>query len=109
MDEKPEEHTEQVSSVSQTSKEERVGVEVEDAEKGQEKSQKVVSHDADEAMKAFAEGGPIELTAEDNKRLLKIIDWHLMPMMCVVYGLNYLDSKSLLLRGCRYIARCCWC
>ncbi|EZG04893.1 hypothetical protein H106_05156 [Trichophyton rubrum CBS 735.88] len=94
MDEKPEEHTEHVS-VSQTSREERVGVEVEDAEKGHEKSQKVVSHDADEAMKAFAEGGPIELTAEDNKRLLKIIDWHLMPMMCVVYGLNYLDKTTL--------------
>lgn len=106
MDEKPEEHTEHVS-VSQTSREERVGVEVEDAEEGHEKSQKVVSHDADEAMKAFAEGGPIELTAEDNKRLLKIIDWHLMPMMCVVYGLNYLDSKSLSPSG--WHMSCCWC
>lgn len=54
------------------------------------------SDDADEAMKVFADLGdqPIVLTEETNKRLLKIIDWHLMPLMCVVYGLNYLDSMG---------------
>jgi hypothetical protein len=25
---------------------------------------------------------------------LKIIDWHMMPIMCFVYGMNYLDSTS---------------
>jgi ACS family allantoate permease-like MFS transporter len=52
------------------------------------------SHDADEAMKAFEniEGETITIDEETNKRLLKIIDWHMMPIMCFVYGMNYLDS-----------------
>jgi ACS family allantoate permease-like MFS transporter len=41
------------------------------------------SHDADEALKAFAshQGQVLELTEEDNKRLLRRIDWNLMPIM----------------------------
>lgn len=52
------------------------------------------AHDADEALNAFEElqGEAIELDAGTNKRLLRIIDWHLMPIMCFVYGMNYLDS-----------------
>ena len=52
------------------------------------------THDADEALNAFEElqGETIELDAGTNKRLLKVIDWHLMPIMCFVYGMNYLDS-----------------
>lgn len=52
------------------------------------------AHDADEALNAFEElqGEAIELDAGTNKRLLKIIDWHLMSIMCFVYGMNYLDS-----------------
>jgi hypothetical protein len=40
------------------------------------------SHDADAAMKAFEgiEGQAIELTEETNKRLLRKIDLHLMPV-----------------------------
>lgn len=53
------------------------------------------SNDADEAMKAFASGEAIEIDEATNKRLLRIIDWHLMPLMCVVYGLNYLDKTTL--------------
>jgi hypothetical protein len=55
---------------------------------------KILKHsgDADEAMKAFAGGEIPELTPETNARLLRIIDWHLMPIMCVIYGLNYLDK-----------------
>ncbi|WEW57873.1 Allantoate permease [Emydomyces testavorans] len=55
------------------------------------------SQDVDEAMKAFADvdGEPLVLTEETNKRLLRIIDWHLMPLMCVIYGLNYLDKTTL--------------
>lgn len=52
--------------------------------------------DADDALQAVGEGGtPIVLDDETNKRLLRIIDWHLMPLMCFVYGLNYLDSELL--------------
>jgi hypothetical protein len=52
------------------------------------------SHDADEAMKVFDEmqGEAIELDESTNRRLLKIIDWHMMPIMCCIYGMNYLDS-----------------
>ena len=52
------------------------------------------AHDADEAMKAMEElhGETITIDEATNKRLLRIIDWHLMPIMCFVYGMNYLDS-----------------
>jgi ACS family allantoate permease-like MFS transporter len=52
------------------------------------------SHDADEALKAVegTDGQVITIDEATNKRLLKIIDWHMMPLMCVVYGMNYLDS-----------------
>ncbi|KAK0799522.1 Allantoate permease [Friedmanniomyces endolithicus] len=64
------------------------------------------SHDADEAMKAFAghTGEIIEIDEATNKRLLRIIDFNLIPtdvrsnyvkIMCVVYGLNYLDKTTL--------------
>ena len=55
---------------------------------------KILQHsgDADEAMKAFADGEVPELTPETNARLLRTIDLHLMPLMCLVYGLNYLDK-----------------
>ncbi|KAI9036395.1 allantoate permease family MFS transporter [Aspergillus affinis] len=55
------------------------------------------AHDADEAMKAIQElqGESITLDAETNKRLLRIIDWHMMPIMCFVYGMNYLDKTTL--------------
>ena len=54
------------------------------------------SRHVDEAMKAFADtdGEPLVITEETNKRLLKKIDWHLIPIMCIIYGLNYLDSTS---------------
>lgn len=53
------------------------------------------AHDADEAMKVFDElhGEAIELNEETNRRLLRTIDWHMMPIMCCVYGMNFLDSE----------------
>lgn len=53
------------------------------------------AHDADDAMKIFDElhGEAIELDEATNKRLLRTIDWHMMPIMCFVYGMNYLDSR----------------
>ena len=61
---------------------------------------KIVQHsqDADEALKAFSgiEGEVIEIDEATNKRLLRIIDRHMMPLMCVVYGMNYLDSMDYL-------------
>lgn len=53
------------------------------------------SHDADEAMKAFTTGEIIEVDEATNKRLLRTIDLHLMPIMCLVYGINYLDKTTI--------------
>jgi len=53
-------------------------------------------NDADEAMKAFADHGEsLSMTPEEEKRLLRKIDLNLMPMLCIVYGLNYLDKTTL--------------
>ena len=50
--------------------------------------------DADEAMKAFEghEGEVLVLDDATNRRLLRSIDLHLMPLLCIIYGLNFLDS-----------------
>ena len=55
------------------------------------------SKDADEAMKAFHgyDEEPLFLDSAENRRLLRRIDLHLMPLLCVVYGLNYLDKTTL--------------
>lgn len=52
-------------------------------------------NDADEALKVLQDGEVITLTPEDEKRLLRKIDWNLMPMLCLVYGLNYLDKTTV--------------
>ncbi|KAF2197459.1 membrane transporter [Delitschia confertaspora ATCC 74209] len=61
--------------------------------------EKLLKHanDADAALKAFEsmEGQALEMTEETRKKLLRKIDWHLMPIMCLVYGLNYLDKTTL--------------
>lgn len=59
--------------------------------------EKIIAHsnDADEALQAFSSGEVIEIDEATNKRLLRIIDWHLMPIMCCVYGINYLDKTTL--------------
>lgn len=46
-------------------------------------AKKILEHsgDADEAMKAFANGEVIEVDEATNKRLLRRIDLHLMPIM----------------------------
>lgn len=73
------------------------------------------SHDADDALKALpsSEGAFTELDAANNKRLLRIIDRHLLPMseyphdlaaipghmadlsmppVWIIYGIQFLDS-----------------
>ena len=54
--------------------------------------------DADEALQAFGNGADTEeipIDEELKRRLLRKIDLHIMPMMCIVYGLNYLDKTTL--------------
>lgn len=54
-------------------------------------------HDADEAMKAFEsqQGEVMAIDEATNKRLLRRIDWNLMPIMCVIYGLQFLDKTTI--------------
>ncbi|EFW99654.1 major facilitator superfamily transporter allantoate [Grosmannia clavigera kw1407] len=53
--------------------------------------------DADEALKVLrAQGSSVRpLTAAEERRLVRKIDWHLMPLLCVVYGLNFLDKTTV--------------
>ncbi|KAI0144018.1 major facilitator superfamily transporter allantoate [Hypoxylon sp. NC0597] len=57
-------------------------------------SKHVDGNDPDEALKLVA-GEVIVLTPDDEKKLLRKIDRHLMPLLCIVYGLNYLDKTTL--------------
>lgn len=54
-------------------------------------------NDADEALKVLEgeNGEVIELTPEDERKLLRKIDLNLMPLLCLVYGLNYLDKTTV--------------
>lgn len=54
-------------------------------------------NDADEALKVLEgeNGEVIELAPEDERKLLRKIDWNIMPMLCIVYGLNYLDKTTV--------------
>lgn len=53
------------------------------------------SNDADEALQVIQNGETIVLTPQDEKRLIRKIDRTILPLMCVVYGLNYLDKTSI--------------
>lgn len=55
------------------------------------------SQDADEAMKALQteDGEVLILDEATNRRLLRKIDSTILPIMCVIYGLNYLDKTTL--------------
>lgn len=54
------------------------------------------SHDADEALKAVQghEGGPVVIDEETNRRILRRIDFNLIPIMCVVYGKEACDRRT---------------
>lgn len=39
-------------------------------------------NDGDIALQAFADGEPMTFTAEEEKALLRKIDWNLMPVCC---------------------------
>ncbi|KAI1751670.1 major facilitator superfamily transporter allantoate [Xylaria castorea] len=56
-----------------------------------------IDNDPDEALKLVAAhaGETILLSAEEQSKLLKKIDFSIMPLLCIVYGLNYLDKTTL--------------
>jgi hypothetical protein len=47
----------------------------------------------DEAIKVLANyTGDETWTDEEEKKLLRRIDWKLMPILCITYGLQYYDK-----------------
>jgi ACS family allantoate permease-like MFS transporter len=32
-----------------------------------------------------------EITAEESARVVRKIDWHVMPLMCLVYGIQFVS------------------
>ncbi|KAF3913437.1 hypothetical protein ABW21_db0206037 [Orbilia brochopaga] len=59
---------------------------------------KIIAHsdNADDALKAF-EGYDhgVKIDPETNRKLLRKIDLHIMPLLCVVYMLQFVDKVSL--------------
>ncbi|EJT98403.1 MFS general substrate transporter [Dacryopinax primogenitus] len=52
--------------------------------------------DGDEALKiVLEEEGSVSMTPEEEAALLRKIDWHILPLLCIVYGLQYWDKTTL--------------
>ncbi|KAL3461630.1 major facilitator superfamily domain-containing protein [Aspergillus heterothallicus] len=47
---------------------------------------------ADEGYDIFVANQGRHFTDEESKRVARKLDWHLLPCMCVFYGLNYVDK-----------------
>lgn len=50
--------------------------------------------DADPALQ-FIGGEEVEYTPEEEKSVLRKVDWALMPMLCWIYALQFADKTSL--------------
>ncbi|KAL7957811.1 MFS allantoate transporter [Trichoderma compactum] len=53
-----------------------------------EKHETVGGHDGDEAMAAFQDGQTVDVDEDTNKRLLRKIDRHILPIICAHRGLK---------------------
>ncbi len=53
----------------------------------------VLDKDVDTALK-FTIGKHVVIDEESNRRVLRKIDWHLLPIMCTLYFLQYLDKTA---------------
>ncbi|KAL2823337.1 MFS general substrate transporter [Aspergillus cavernicola] len=47
---------------------------------------------ADEGYDIFIASQSQQFTEEESKRIARKLDWHLLPCMCMFYGLNYVDK-----------------
>jgi hypothetical protein len=47
---------------------------------------------ADEGFDIFVANQDRHFTDEESRRVARKLDWHLLPCMCVFYGLNYVDK-----------------
>ncbi|TVY29160.1 putative transporter [Lachnellula hyalina] len=53
-----------------------------------------VDLDADPAL-AVLSGGILEYTEEEGKSVLSKIDWHILPILCWIYAIQFADKISL--------------
>jgi MFS transporter, ACS family, allantoate permease len=49
----------------------------------------------DEGYDMFAESGDLVYTVEEAAEVRKRLDWHLLPLMCFLYGICYVDKACL--------------
>lgn len=67
-----------------------------DVETIEEPTHKVDLVHNDEALKVLeAYHGDEEWSDEEEKRLRRRLDWKLMPVLCITYGLQYYDKAML--------------
>ncbi|KAI1339384.1 major facilitator superfamily domain-containing protein [Xylariaceae sp. FL0016] len=50
---------------------------------------------ADEGYELFEEANPLAFSEEAAKAVRRKIDLHLLPLMCALYGLNYVDKVAM--------------
>ncbi|RDW69784.1 hypothetical protein BP6252_08804 [Coleophoma cylindrospora] len=50
---------------------------------------------ADEGYELFEESTAAPVSAEAGKAVLRKLDLHLLPLMCILYGLNYVDKVAM--------------
>jgi hypothetical protein len=53
------------------------------------------SGQVDEGYELFDEAALQELTPENNQAVRRKLDRHLLPLMCLSYGLNYVDKVAM--------------
>ncbi|KAI0100176.1 major facilitator superfamily transporter allantoate [Nemania sp. FL0031] len=60
-------------------------------------SNHAINNDPDEALKLVTAhaGVSVTITPEQEAKLLRKIDLHVMPLLCLVYGLNFVDKTAL--------------
>ncbi|KAL3481414.1 major facilitator superfamily domain-containing protein [Aspergillus californicus] len=65
-------------------------------EKTCEKTEKIDTEHTDEAMKVLAHyTGDESWEPKEEKRLVRKVDWRLLPLLCMTYGLQYYDKAML--------------
>ncbi|TQV92020.1 allantoate permease [Cordyceps javanica] len=67
-----------------------------DYEDGEEPTKRIGTRDVDEALKFLSgEENIPHMSESDEKRLLRKIDWHIMPLITCCYFLQYLDKTLM--------------
>ena len=55
----------------------------------------ISDRDLDDTYRVFREVEHLEFSEEDSKRVRRKIDLHIVPILVVTYGLQYLDKNSI--------------